>query len=112
MTAHFTGSVSRTAWQKVKEGDVQGVNLERNAESGIEETKRGGDQGKMALWGLIPDFNDFVAFGKLVLVVGILVIIGVLFLMNKLVAIPKPWSMILGLGFIGGAVYVVYYGGF
>ena len=66
----------------------------------------------MALFGLFPDFNDFVAFGKLVLVVSILVIVGLLFLMGKLIAVPKPWSSILGLGFIGGAIYVVYIGGF
>ena len=60
----------------------------------------------------IPDWNDIVAFGKLVLVVAILVIMGILFLMNKLVAVPKPWSFILGFGFIGGAVYLVYRGGF
>lgn len=65
----------------------------------------------MDLFGL-PDWNDIVDFGKVLVIALILVIIGILFLMNKLVAVPKPWSFILGLGFIGGAVYLVYRGGF
>ena len=65
----------------------------------------------MNIFGL-PDWDDIVAFGKVLVIALILVIIGILFLMNKLVAVPKPWSSILGLGFIGGAVYLVYRGGF
>jgi hypothetical protein len=65
----------------------------------------------MDLFGL-PDWNDIVAFGKVLVIALILVIIGILFLMNKLVAVPKPWSSFLGLGFIGGAVYLIYRGGF
>ena len=65
----------------------------------------------MDLFG-IPDWNDIVAFGKVLVIALILIIVGILFLMNKLVAVPKPWSFILGFGFIGGAVYLVYRGGF
>jgi len=65
----------------------------------------------MDLFGL-PDWNDIIAFGKVLVIALILIIVGILFLMNKLVAVPKPWSFILGFGFIGGAVYLVYRGGF
>ena len=65
----------------------------------------------MDLFGL-PDWNDIIAFGKVLVIALILIIVGILFLMNKLVAVPKPWSFILGFGFIGGEVYLVYRGGF
>jgi hypothetical protein len=66
----------------------------------------------MALWGLIPDFNDFVAFGKVIVVASILVIVGLLFLLGKIGIVPKTWALLLGLGFIGGAIYLVWKGGF
>jgi len=53
-----------------------------------------------------------VNLAKLTIIVGILVGIGLLLLANKLVLVPKPWSLILGFGFIIAALYLIYRGGF
>lgn len=49
---------------------------------------------------------------KLTIVVVILLILGILLLADKLVLVPKPWSLIIGGLLIVGALYLVYKGGF
>jgi hypothetical protein len=66
----------------------------------------------MALFGLIPDFNDFVAFGKVIVIASILVIVGILFLLGKVGLVPKTWALVIGIGFIAGAVWYINKGGF
>ena len=49
---------------------------------------------------------------KLTIAVVILLIVGLLLLANKLVVVPKPWSLIIGGLLIVAALYLVYKGGF
>lgn len=49
---------------------------------------------------------------KLTIAVVILLIVGLLLLANKLVVVPKPWSLIIGGLLIAVALYLVYKGGF
>ena len=65
-----------------------------------------------SLFGLDAGWDAFVELLKLVVIVLLLFVLGVLSLMGKFGVIPKPWGAILGLGLIGGAVYLVYRGGF
>ena len=59
--------------------------------------------------GLTDALTDLVT---LTIAVVILLIVGLLLLANKLVVVPKPWSLIVGGLLIVAALYLVYKGGF
>lgn len=51
-------------------------------------------------------------FMKVVIVASLLFVFGLIALMGKFIAIPKPFGLILGVGCIAGAIYMVYLGRF
>jgi zinc transporter ZupT len=51
-------------------------------------------------------------FIKVFIVACLLFVFGIIALMGKFIALPKPIGMIVGLGCIGGAIYLVYLGRF
>lgn len=51
-------------------------------------------------------------FVKVILVASLLFVLGLIALMGKFIVIPKPIGLIVGLGCIIGAIYLVYLGRF
>ena len=51
-------------------------------------------------------------FVKVFIVACLLFVFGIIALMGKFIALPKPLGMIVGLGCIGGSIYLIYLGQF
>ncbi len=68
---------------------------------------------ELSLFDPFSGFTDALTdLAKLTIVVIILLVMGILLLANKLVLVPKPWSLIIGALLIVVAIYLVYKGGF
>lgn len=51
-------------------------------------------------------------FVKVLVVASLLFVFGLIALMGKFIAIPKPFGLVLGIGCVAGSIYLVYLGRF
>lgn len=88
-------------------------NLRRDDEGLIPVLIAGAIAGIASVLGLtwLTDVDPW-EFMKLLIVATLLFVFGIIALMGKFIAIPKPFGLVIGLGCIGGAIYLVYLGAF